>query len=63
MTNVDKIRSMTDEELGEFIGAMVDHDCCFKSGCKIKHEGCCHYPFYGCDENALEWLKQEVRDG
>lgn len=63
MTNADKIRSMTDEELGEFLGDMIDHPFCTEAGCRMKREGLCRYPDYGCDENALAWLKQEVRNG
>ena len=63
MTNADKIRNMTDEELSEFLGEMVDHAFCSETGCKIKRAGFCRYPYFGCDENALAWLKQEAHDG
>ena len=62
MTNADKIRSMTDEELGELIADLVDHQPCFETGCKIKCAGFCRYPDYGCDENALVWLRQEASE-
>ena len=62
MTNAEKIRSMTDEELGEFLAEMVDHAPCCDACCIINLAGYCRYPYYGCDENALAWLRQEVTD-
>lgn len=58
MTNGDKIRSMTDEELANILEL---HGCLGKgyrcpewdSGC----EGVCRY---ACQEGFLKWLKQEV---
>lgn len=58
MTNADKIRLMTDEELGDFLNAITD-SCGNLCDC----ENClCHYPtgIYKC--NIQEWLKQEVSD-
>lgn len=53
-TNADRIRTMTDEELAEFIATHID---CFN----------CPKPRNGCSENDetctaawLDWLKQEV---
>lgn len=54
MTNADRIRSMTDEELAEFIeGAMCPPQCCVKR-------------VYECQKNEcvpcwLAWLKEEVK--
>ena len=59
MTNADKIRAMTDEELAEFIGKCVDHEFHIECSCFLCDEGYCRYPKKGCDEIALEWLKQE----
>ena len=52
MTNADKIRQMTDEELAEWL------DEC--AGCNIctKHPVCDIDCFHG----YLEWLKQEVTE-
>lgn len=52
MTNADKIRNMTDEELAlqimcPFGDCVVDDE---------KREG------YGCYRCSLDWLKQEVTD-
>jgi hypothetical protein len=58
MTNGDKIRSMTDEELV----TVLDTDC---NRC-VKSENCelCGDPVgYGiCVKGNIEWLKQEARE-
>jgi predicted metal-binding protein len=59
MTNGDKIRSMTDEELAEFIngitGACSDGEC---SQCAM-----CNYKFDVCSEaSILQKLKEEEED-
>lgn len=52
MTNADKIRAMTDEELTEWL---CSSGCC---DCPHLHSGKCEG-----DGNAwLDWLKQEVPD-
>lgn len=56
MTNGDKIRSMTDDEIAEML---LLSTCYF--GCnKCKHHGKCKGK--SCTEAALEWLKQEVSE-
>ena len=56
MTNGDKIRAMTDEELLEFLMGL-DFEfceyCTVRSTCS-DHEG--------CQETILKWLKEEVND-
>ena len=59
-TNADRIRAMSDEELAEFIGRCVDHEFQFECVCFLNQFGYCQYPTRGCNENALEWLKEEV---
>ena len=56
MTNADKIRAMSDEELVEFIYEMIDHDWCDGSGCMIKKDGLCGWPELDCTESAQRWL-------
>ena len=54
ITNADRIRAMTDEELAELFandncGYCRIHDFCFDKGCAIN-----------CEDVWLDWLKQEV---
>jgi hypothetical protein len=50
-TNADRIRAMSDEELGKFLG-----ECKF---CDICDEGCDNCTYHGdCDKRLLDWLKQ-----
>lgn len=78
-TNADRIRSMTDEELAEFIRSMVDESNSHNVACY----GCINYgthhsdpankgtPLYECDgcENEgigldlLMWLQQPAEEG
>lgn len=52
MTNADRIRAMSDEELAVFLG---DDDRC----CPPKHPNCKNY-INDCSGCFLEWLKQPV---
>lgn len=56
MTNADKIRAMTDEELAELFGSRV---CIYDIGGETNGE--CLYP-YNCEKCWLNWLEQEVDD-
>ncbi len=54
ITNADKIRAMTDEELAQLFaddncGYCRIHDFCFAKGCRIN-----------CEDVWLDWLKQEA---
>ena len=51
MTNADRIRRMTDEELAEFFGTESICDNIDSSKCKNDKD---------CKECQLEWLKQEA---
>ena len=53
-TNADRIRSMTDEELAEFIehSPYPPNATCSEEGCK----------FDTCVECWLDWLKQESEE-
>ena len=51
LTNADRIRAMTDEELCEFLSK-----CEF---CDICPEGCDNCTYHGdCDKRLLDWLQQ-----
>lgn len=56
MTNTDKIRRMTDEELAEYlynVGFGFDCELC----CSQADEDCAGR---GCEKSILEWLRKEV---
>lgn len=58
MTNADRIRAMSDEELCKFLG-----ECKF---CDICEEGCDNCTYHGdCDKRLMDWLTQpaEVDNG
>ncbi len=52
ITNADRIRSMNDEELAEFMWAGCDN---------ITQEACKRHA--GCVDCWLDWLKEEATDG
>lgn len=53
LTNGDRIRSMTDEELGKFMCSRLD---CYGSDCPGKH--LCHPGNNG----LVEWMKKPAED-
>ena len=55
-TNADRIRSMTDEELANFIFDCVACDDCPIGSTKCKRE------FAKCHDAALDCLKQETKE-
>ena len=65
ITNGDRIRAMTDEELAD-IFLRADFCKC----CKHKKDGVCNYicaypniPLYdGCIQTALKWMKQPAEE-
>lgn len=54
MTNGDRIRAMSDEELVDFILDKRENGTCFNNKCYHND------PNKGCDDCTLEWLKQPV---
>lgn len=52
ITNADRIRSMTDEELAEWLGDMIYPECVC---CPADNDGWCK----DCKTKWLNWLKQE----
>ena len=58
MTNADRIRSMTDEELAEWLCEHVDCG----EGCPNFHGYMCTRDCGDCEVGLLDWLKQEVAD-
>ena len=58
MTNADRIRSMSDEELAEFIVGLNDH-CLAGIGlcdCSKENKGCSEI----CESKTRKWLQSEV---
>lgn len=53
MTNADRIRSMTDEELADWFGDMIYPECVC---CPADNVGWCK----DCKTKWLDWLKEEV---
>ena len=58
MTNADRIRNMTDEELSSWINDHADCNC----RCEAWKDGCMDSDST-CMAAWLEWLKEEVKDG
>lgn len=59
MTNADRIRSMTDEELAEWLAEVLFH--CSNTICDERcpmYKCCCDQP----SDNIEDWLKQEATD-
>lgn len=57
MTNADKIRAMTDEELAEWFCDNVSCGCACLAICKD-----CGRDDKSCTQAWLDWLKQEAAD-
>lgn len=57
MKNGDKIRSMTDEELEEFIDDLVDGQC---SSCPAHKECETYEDIDSCGTMIEDWLKQKT---
>ena len=56
MTNADRIRSMTDDELCEFIGFATQDAFAYGAGLR---DHMMIYPF-GTHEDVMAWLRQEA---
>ncbi len=52
MTNADRIRSMTDEELADLLRDYQCNTCDFNGFCDETDK---------CEEKIIEWLKQEYK--
>lgn len=60
ITNADKIRSMSDEELSEFLCNGIENvfcDLCEKCSCRYAH---CKDEL--CKTNLIKWLKQQTEN-
>lgn len=59
ITNADRIRAMTDEELAEKISESMDCEICKT----MHHDDCPSRPSHTCVDFWLEWLKLGATDG
>ena len=57
ITNADRIRAMTDEELAKWMA--INTDCFF---CKVKNENICSLDEGTCTEEWLWWLKNPAEE-
>lgn len=57
MTNADKIRSMSDEELGEFIVGLSTHCLAGIGECDCRNYSTCEE---ACNMKTHEWLQSEA---
>ena len=64
-TNADRIRSMTDEELSEFLTHMNPtncQDCGFSHGWRCQSDRDDYSDFEKCKEGRKRWLQQPAED-
>jgi hypothetical protein len=59
ITNADRIRAMTDEEMAEKISESMDCEVCKT----MHHDDCPSRPSQTCVDFWLEWLKLGATDG
>lgn len=59
MSNADRIRTMSDEELAEFMSKFCN---CDYGSCPIMFAGNRIYCIHGCETAWNEWLKKEVEE-
>ena len=62
MTNADRIRAMTDEELSSFLDIATVCVCfpCTRDINNLKHFNNCKHENGTCEKEWLEWLKGEA---
>ena len=63
VTNADRIRAMSDEELAEFltyINPTNCQDCAFSQGWRCQPDRDDYSDFEKCEEGRKRWLKQSV---
>ena len=56
MTNADRIRAMTDEELANYL-INIEYETAQRAGINVSHDEVCRIA-----HECLEWLKQEAED-
>lgn len=58
VTNGDKLRSMSDEQIANWFSKLVCHNCATTFECNG-----CYSDDEDCAKEILKWLKKEVKDG
>ncbi len=58
MTNYDKIKAMSIDEMVDFLAIYNDRACIRCEDCHMKEH--CEYPVTPCDVSARKWLESEV---
>lgn len=58
VTNGDKFRSMSDEQIANWFSKLVCHSCATTFEC-----GECHSEDEDCAKEILKWLNKEAEDG
>ncbi len=66
VTNADRIRSMSDEELAEFLAQINPtncQDCAFSHGWRCQPDRDDYSDFKKCEEGRKRWLQQPAEGG
>ena len=66
LTNAQKIRAMSDEELSEFLTHMNPtncQDCAFSHGWRCQPDSDDYSDFEKCKEGRKRWLQQPAEEG
>lgn len=64
MTNADRIRAMSDDELAEWLEQIdcYNCDCCiYQHDCRFEY-GDFEREHYDCKKGRMEWLKRPVKE-
>lgn len=63
MTNADKIRSMTDEQLADWLLKLFGDNELYCEVCVFCYDCECVSPSgYACRDAAIKWLQEETKD-
>ena len=60
MTNYEKIKNMSIDEMADFLAVYNDRVCVHCERCHMQSH--CGFPILPCNENAIKWLNSEVQE-
>lgn len=65
ITNADRIRSLSDDEMAEFLDDATNCVCfpCTRDINSLEHFFNCKHESGSCEKEWLEWLKEEAKGG